>query len=291
MRVTESMRADVALVERGLAPTRSAAQRLISAGAVLVDRGSGPQRLAKAGDAVHASCALTVTVDDELRYVSRGGLKLEAALAACGIGPAGWTCIDVGQSTGGFTDCLLHAGAACVVGVDVGHGQLHARLANDARVAAIERFNARELSLAALQCALADSGEAGSNKVDRHASQPGSIARSRVLAPDFTGFDLAVADLSFIGLAKVLDPIASVLREGGTLVALVKPQFEAGRAHVGKGGIMRDAASYARIAHDVRAAALHAHLIPRAWLDSPITGGDGNREFFLHATKATSATT
>lgn len=291
MRVTESMRADVALVERGLAPTRSAAQRLIGAGAVLVDRGSGPQRLAKAGDAVDARCALTVTVDDELRYVSRGGLKLEAALAACGIDPAGWTCIDVGQSTGGFTDCLLRAQAACVVGVDVGHGQLHAKLAGDARVAAIERFNARELSRAALRRALGGADEAGSIDIDRQASQPGSIARSRVLAPNFAGFDLAAADLSFIGLAKVLDPIASVLCEGGALVALVKPQFEAGRAHVGKGGIVRDAASYARIEHDVRAAALHAHLMPQAWLDSPITGGDGNREFFLHAIKATSATT
>ena len=289
MRIIESMRADVALVARGLAPTRSAAQRLISAGVVLVDRGAGPQRLAKAGDTVDAACALTVTVRDELRYVSRGGLKLEGVLAGCGIDPTGRVCIDIGQSTGGFTDCLLRSGAACVVGVDVGHGQLHAALAGDARVAAIERFNARGLSVAALRAALADSG-AASSKAASPDPAPGSIARSRVLAADFSGFDLAVADLSFIGLAKVLGPIAGVLREGGALLALVKPQFEAGRAHVGKGGIVRDAASYARIEHGVRAAALHARLVPQAWLDSPIVGGDGNREFFLHATKATSAT-
>ena len=264
------MRADQLVVQRGLAPSRAAAQRLIGRGAVRWRAAGGWAAPAKAGDDLPEDCELAVIDDAELRFASRAGLKLDGALARCAIDVANRACLDVGQSTGGFTDVLVQRGAACVVGIDVGHGQLHPRLAGDARVVAIERFNARALSIEALRSALAR-------------RLPPAPAAKAVLAPDFAGFDLVVADLSFIALAKVIAPIAGTLRDGGTLVALVKPQFEAGRAFVGKGGIVRDPAAYAGVERAVREAAAQAGLEPLDWIDSPIAGGDGNREFFLHA--------
>ncbi|TXL65592.1 TlyA family RNA methyltransferase [Zeimonas arvi] len=201
-------------------------------------------------------------VDDSARprHVSRGGLKLEGALAASGVDPRGLVCLDLGQSTGGFTDCLLQAGAARVVGVDVGHGQLHPSLQADPRVAAFEGVNVRGL--------------------------PETAGEALQAALPAAGFDLVVADLSFISLAHALAPAAALLRGGGTLLALVKPQFEVGPGGVDSRGIVRDASRHAEVRQRIEAAARAAGLAPRGWHDSPIRGGDGNREFFLHAVKA-----
>lgn len=277
------MRADQLLVSQGLAPSRSAAQRLIERGAVrwLGPRGWTAPR--KAGDELPEHCKLQVVDDAELRWVSRGGLKLEGALRATGLAgldaaapvPAAetpglpvpqaldWpnlTALDVGQSTGGFTDVLLHAGCARVVGVDVGHGQLHPKLAADARVLALEGLNARELDAAAL----GGHSPAG-------------------------GFGFITGDLSFISLTLVLPALAPLLAEAGWLLMLVKPQFELQPADIGKGGLVKDASSYARVETRLREACAGCGLAVQAWLDSPITGGDGNREFFLLARRAAPA--
>lgn len=244
-------RIDQLLVQRGLAPTRSAAQRLIAHGAV---RWRGPSGWAvprKAGDELPEGAELELTDDAELRFVSRGGLKLDGALAHCGIDVHGMDCLDVGQSTGGFTDVLLQRGAARVVGVDVGHGQLHARLRADARVTALEGVNARALTAARLPLA---------------------------------HYGLVVGDLSFISLTLVLPALAPLLaRPAGELLMLVKPQFELQPADIGKGGLVRDAAAYARVEQRLRAACAACALQVVDWFDSGIAGGDGNREFFIRA--------
>ncbi|MBV9889737.1 MAG: TlyA family RNA methyltransferase, partial [Rhizobacter sp.] len=201
------MRADQLLVQRGVAPSRSAAQRLIERGGVRWRAAAGWAVPKKAGEELPEAVEIEVVDDAELRFVSRGGLKLEAALARCGLELAGKTCLDVGQGSGGFTDVLLQRGAARVVGVDVGHGQLHPRLASDPRVTALEGINARRL--------------------DPHALPVPS-------------FDLVVGDLSFISLALVLPAVLPLLVPAADIVALVKPQFEVGRGQVGKGGIVRD---------------------------------------------------
>lgn len=249
------MRADQLLVQQGLAPTRSAAQRLIERGAVrwLGPRGWTVPR--KSGEELPPGCTVELTDDAELRWVSRGGLKLEAALREAAITRLdGAVALDVGQSTGGFTEVLLSLGCARVVGVDVGHGQLHPRLASDARVTALEGVNARALSPA-------------------------------VLGPAWpaAGFDLITGDLSFISLTLVLPALAPLLAASGTLLMLVKPQFELQPADIGKGGLVKDPAAYGRVEHRLRAACGELGLVLRAWRDSAITGGDGNREFFLQA--------
>lgn len=242
------MRADQLLVERGLAASRSQAQRLIAGGVRWFD-GAAWRAVAKNGDDLPEAAQLELLDTAESRYVSRGGLKLEGALRSAGLEPAGWTCLDVGQSTGGFTDCLLQHGAARVTGVDVGHGQLHEKLRRDARVVAIEKLNARELT----------------------ASQVGG------------GFDLVTGDLSFISLTLVLPALAPLLRAGGHLLMLAKPQFELQPGQVGKGGVVRDASHYAEVERKLRGACEGLGLQVRGWYDSAITGGDGNREFFIHA--------
>lgn len=250
------MRADLLLVERGLAASRAQAQRLIAAGVEWV-QGPVRKRVAKNGDELPEDVELHLLDDAEIKYVSRGGLKLEGALAAAGLdegsGIRGWRCLDVGQSTGGFTDCLLQAGAAQVTGVDVGHGQLHEKLRGDARVSCIEHCNARELTAA--------------------------------VAGD--GYDLIVGDLSFISLTLVLPALAPLLKAGGQLLMLVKPQFELQPGQIGKGGIVKDAALYKQVEAKLREAASAANLLVRGRFDSPIVGGDGNREFFLHAVRTT----
>lgn len=254
------MRADQLLVERGLAASRSQAARLIAGGLRWRARPSQPWRtVAKNGEDLPEGAELELVDGAEARYVSRGGLKLEGALAATGVPVAGRLCLDVGQSTGGFTDCLLQQGAAHVVGVDVGHGQLHARLAADARVTAIEKCNARALEAAQLRDAAPFAGGAP------------------------VGFDLIVGDLSFISLTLVLPALAPLLRAGGELLMLVKPQFELQPAQIGKGGIVRDAALYDQVEARLREAAQACGLHVQHWLPSPIVGGDGNREFFIHA--------
>ncbi|NML47323.1 TlyA family RNA methyltransferase [Ramlibacter sp. G-1-2-2] len=245
------MRADQLLVERGLAASRSQAQRLIAAGVQWFD-GANWKAVAKNGDEIPDRAQLQLLDAAESRYVSRGGLKLEGALRAAKLDASGWTCLDVGQSTGGFTDCLLQQGAARVVGVDVGHGQLNDKLRQDPRVVAHEKLNAREL----------------------RAEQVGS------------GFDLVTGDLSFISLTLVLPALVPLLKAGGQLLMLVKPQFELQPGDIGKGGIVRDSALYAQVERKLRDACLPLGLAVIGWYDSPIAGGDGNREFFLHATRS-----
>ena len=238
-------RLDVALVTRGLVPTREKAARLILAGQVQVDG----KRVDKAGTPV-ASTA-TVEVSAVPSVVSRGGLKLAPALDAFGVSPQGRICVDIGASTGGFTQCLLERGAVRVYAVDVGHGQLDATLRADGRVVVMEKTNARHLTPTAF-----------------------------VEAPH-----LATVDVSFISLEKVLPAIANVLAAGGEVVALVKPQFEVGKGQVGAGGVVRDPAHHKAVLDKVaRFAILHGwHVL--GVTSSPLRGPKGNREFFLHLTK------
>jgi 23S rRNA (cytidine1920-2'-O)/16S rRNA (cytidine1409-2'-O)-methyltransferase len=252
------MRADQLLVERGLASSRSQAQRLIAAG-VEWQSGASWKRVAKNGDELPAHVGLRLLDDAEARWVSRGGLKLDGAIARCGLDATGRIALDVGQSTGGFTEVLLARGARRVVGFDVGHGQLHAKLQGDARIVALEGLHLRELAGSALA---------------EHAPQG--------------GFDLVVADLSFISLAQNLSHLAPWLAPGGDALMLVKPQFELGPKHVGKGGLVRPDAPIAQLEADVRAACAANGWTVRDWFESPIAGAghgntEGNTEFFAWA--------
>lgn len=254
------MRADQLVLSRGLAPTRSAAQRLIDRGAVERRHADGWTPLRKAGEELADYVELRVSDAAELRWVSRAGLKLEGALAHSGIDVNNALCLDVGQSTGGFTEVLLAAGAKKVIGVDVGHGQLHPKLREHQQVKAFEGLNARELTRAALKGALP--------------------AR-------FKGFELIVGDLSFIPLPLVLPPLAKLLSPAGTLLMLVKPQFELQPKDIGKGGLVKDAASYAEVEHKLCAAVAELGLQVIDYFESAIAGGDGNREFFIWAQPGT----
>ena len=248
------MRADQLLVAQGLAPTRSVAQRLISNGAAEWASPTGWAALKKAGEDLPETAQLRVTDDAELRYVSRGGLKLEGALARVGFDVTAHTVLDVGQSTGGFTDCLLAHGARHVVGVDVGHGQLHPKLRADARVTALEGVHVRALD----------------------------VLRAHVPTG---GFTLIVGDLSFISMVGSLPELLPWLEVHGHLLVLIKPQFELGPQALGKGGLVKDEADYPRLEARVRLACTALGLKVLDYFDSPITGGDGNREFFLWASR------
>jgi len=252
------LRVDQLLVERGLASSRSQAQRLIGAG-VQWREGGAWKTVAKNGDEVPSAAEIELLDAAEARYVSRGGLKLEAALKASGVEPLGKACLDVGQSTGGFTDCLLQHGAAQVVGIDVGQGQLHANMRADERVVCIEQVNARNL----------DAAEwiAGDGRPDNAPAQ----------------FALVVADVSFISLTLVLPAIVPLAGPGADLLLLVKPQFELQPAQIGKHGLVKDPASYAVVKQRLQECCTALGLQVRDWFDSAITGGDGNREFFVHA--------
>ena len=247
------MRADQLLVQRGMAPTRSAAQRLIATGAVRWRTTAGWRVPSKAGEDLPSEADVEITDDAELRFVSRGGLKLDGALAHLHIDVAGMTCLDVGQSTGGFTDALLQRGATRVVGVDVGHGQIHPKLATDPRVTALEGVNARHLEAAQLP---------------------------------FARFDLIVGDLSFISLALVLP--ALVPFAAGELLLLVKPQFELQPVDIGASGQVRDAGAYGHVEAKLRIACAGNGFDVLGWLDSATPGSEGAREFFLHARPKTS---
>ncbi|AVR87389.1 TlyA family RNA methyltransferase [Thauera aromatica] len=243
-------RVDQLLVSQGLAPSRTAARALVEAGRVSHDG----QPVTKPALALPPDARLAVTPAASDRFVSRGALKLEGALARSGLDVQGAVCLDIGQSTGGFTDCLLQAGAAKVVGVEVGHDQLHPRLCKEPRCVTLEGLNARRLTAADL----------GEHFPPR-------------------GFDLLVCDASFISLTLLLTQWPALLSPAGHMLALVKPQFEVGPQGLGKGGLVRDAALYAEVEAKLRAAAHAAGLIILDWFDSPISGGDGNREFFFHA--------
>lgn len=248
-------RLDVLLVERGLAASRSQAQALIDAGQVRWLQAGQWRTATKASLKLEPECELQAELGEEQRYASRGGLKLSGALERTGIDPKAMIALDVGQSTGGFTDCLLQAGAAKVVGVDVGHDQLVPSLRGDPRVVFYEGINARALPAGELL-----------------AQAPG-------------GFDLLVMDVSFISQTLILPGLPALLRPGGKLLSLVKPQFEVGKAGIGKGGIVRDASLYKKVETDLRAICGQLGLEVRDYFPSPITGGDGNREFFIHARK------
>jgi 23S rRNA (cytidine1920-2'-O)/16S rRNA (cytidine1409-2'-O)-methyltransferase len=229
-------RLDVLLVERGLADTRAQAQALVMAGLV---RGH-----AKPGEQVDDEAPLEV--ERPLPYVSRGGQKLEHALDVFGVDVAGLDCLDVGASTGGFTDCLLQRGAARVIALDVGRGQLHPKVRDDLRVTVLERVNVRRL-----------------------AELP--------FAPE-----LVTCDVSFVSLRIALPPALALARPGWQALALVKPQFEAGRAEVGKGGVVRDPSVWKRVLRDIGEAALTWDAEPVGVADSGLPGPKGNREFFLY---------
>jgi len=235
-------RLDRLMVERGLAESREKAQALIMAGEVRVNR----QRATKPGQTVDSACALEVLARPP--YVSRGGLKLAAALRHFAIDVAGAVCLDIGCSTGGFTDCLLQAGAARVHAVDVGHGQIDWKLRTDPRVVLHEGVNARELAFDIV-------GEA---------------------------VDLIVCDVSFISVTRIVPAAVPLLRPAGQMVILVKPQFEVGKGQVGKGGIVRDPQLH-QAACDRVSAAVRESGFATAMMDSPILGAEGNREFLLHA--------
>jgi 23S rRNA (cytidine1920-2'-O)/16S rRNA (cytidine1409-2'-O)-methyltransferase len=235
-------RLDKLLVERGLAPSREKAQALIMAGQVVV----GDHAAGKAGQQVAADAEIRIK-GEILPYVGRGGLKLRKALDEFGVDVSGLAAMDVGASTGGFTDCLLQAGARKVFAVDVGYGQLAWKLRKDPRVISLEKTNIR------------------------------------YLAPDQLDEVPAVAviDASFISLGKVLPAVIGLVRPGGRIIALIKPQFEVGRGDVGKGGIVRDPAAHEKAVAGVRQAATELGILVCGVCDSPILGADGNREFLI----------
>lgn len=243
-------RLDLRVVALGLVPSRERARAMILAGDVLVD--GAP--VTKAGALVRDEATVTLRVPDH-PWVGRGGIKLDHALSAFGVDPAGATVLDVGASTGGFTDVLLARGAARVVALDVGRGQLDWRLRNDPRVVVIEETNVRYL-------------------------------RPDDLPADARVFDLVTVDVSFISLRHVWPVLPPLLRDGGRVIALVKPQFEAGRAEVGPGGIISDPAVHARVVDEALAAAHQVGLNALRVEPSPITGAEGNREFLVLVTKA-----
>lgn len=270
------MRADLFLVEHGHAATRSQAQRLIASGVQWRAEESAPwKKVAKNGDEIPEDAELQILDTTEAKYISRGGLKLEGALKSTGLSVAGLRCLDIGQSTGGFTDCLLQQGAVQVVGVDVGHGQLHPSLRDDPRVVCIEGLNARSMTAADLVAGHArETSEEGDEAFDE---EEGEAIEA--------GFDFLTGDLSFISLTLVLPAVVRLLKPGGDLLMLVKPQFELQPGQIGKGGIVRDAVHFEFVEKRLRDACAALGLDVKAWLASPIEGGDGNREFFIHAVK------
>lgn len=279
------MRADLFLVEHGHATTRSQAQRLIASGVQWrVDEAVAWKKVAKNGDEIPGDAELQVLDTTEAKYISRGGLKLEGALKDTGLDVHGLRCLDIGQSTGGFTDCLLQHGALEVIGVDVGHGQLHESLRGDARVVCIEGVNARSLTagdlVAHYRRALHVSSDSEDDFEDVAEADDGAA-----LEGFDPVFDFLTGDLSFISLTLVLPAVVRLLKPDGHLLMLVKPQFELQPGQVGKGGIVRDAALFEFVEKRLRdsCAGLGLHVLK--WLESPIAGGDGNREFFIHAQK------
>lgn len=236
-------RIDKLLVERGLADSRTKAQAMVMAGVVLVDE----QRVEKPSHQFDTNSSIRIKGGDDptARYVGRGGLKLEAALREFQIDVSGWNCLDVGASTGGFTDCLLQNGARRVVAIDVGHNQIDWRLRNDPRVEVREGVNARYLQ-----------------------------------AEDLSGpFELVVMDVSFISATKVLPAIVRLVVSGGAMIVLIKPQFEVGRGEVGGGGIVRDAGKRLRVVEEVNDAARALGLQVVGVIESPIAGAEGNVEY------------
>ena len=241
------MRIDVYLAAAGYTQSRKKAQDLIDAGAVSVDG----VKIKKASELINETVEHNVTIEQVFPYVSRGGIKLQAALDAFDINVSMKKAVDVGSSTGGFTDCLLKRGVSRVIAVDSGIGQLHESLINDDRVKSVEHFNARELNIDVTE-----------------------------------GYcDIAVADVSFISQTYIIPPVASVLKDGGIFVSLIKPQFEAGRQALGKNGIVANAAYRFLAAKRVISCAVENGFDCIGLIKSPIEGGDGNREYLAYFVK------
>ncbi len=251
------MRLDQLLLLRQLASSRTQSQKMIAAGQVKV-RVAGMWEVAtKASAKFDEGIELEVALGDEQRYVSRAGLKLEGVIDKCGIDLKNAVVLDVGQSTGGFSDCACQKGAEKVVGVDVGHGQLSQELRDESRIVCLEGVNARQLPEDVL---LSHTNERG-------------------------GFDVVVMDVSFISQTLIVPGLYGVIKKGGLLVSLVKPQFEVGPEGLGKGGIVKDSALYDMVQNKLIAAVEATGLVVREYCESQITGGDGNREFFIVAEK------
>ncbi|WP_075187118.1 TlyA family RNA methyltransferase [Teredinibacter haidensis] len=248
-------RVDLVLVEKAQAKSRTEAQKLIAGGLVSINEAGKWRLVRKPSEKLSDSVELNVEYSPEQQFASRAGLKLEAALEQHSLSVEGLIALDVGQSTGGFTDCLLQRGAAHVVGVEVGHSQLVAHLRSDKRVTAIEQCNARYL---------------GSEDMPPIAAN---------------GFDLVVMDVSFISQHLILPNLPVLMKPGAVLVSLVKPQFEVGREAIGKNGIVRDEACYKTVKEAILRRLQALGLQQLAYIDSPIKGGDGNREFLVIAKK------
>ncbi|MEZ5653300.1 MAG: TlyA family RNA methyltransferase [Burkholderiaceae bacterium] len=264
--MTNGRRADLLAVDTGLARSRTEARRLIDEGRLIL-RGPGGKRLPlKASTLVADHGALTRDGTAGTDFVSRGALKLAHALRVFSVPVAGRLAADLGQSTGGFTECLLQAGVRLVVGVEVGHGQLAASLRTDPRVFTLEKTHVRDAHRERLAEALDTAIDAGR-------------VRSR-------GFDLVVVDLSFISQRRVMDAIVALLADDGDLVSLVKPQFELGTGAVDRRGLVRDRAALANLRPAFEAALTGHGMQLCGWTESPITGGDGNHELLMHARHA-----
>ena len=242
-------RADVLLVASGLVHSRTLAQKLIQDGHVEVCELGHWRLVSKSAEKVNVDAQFRVTEHDEQRFVSRAGLKLDAALEQIGLDVKGLKAIDVGQSTGGFTDCLLQRGCASVTGIEVGHSQLVDRLRNDKRIQCIEGLNARELG------------------------------------PDHVNgmFELAVMDVSFISQTLILPRLPALMSPGACLISLVKPQFEVGPEGIGKGGLVKNVDLYQKVEQNITTLITKLGFERKAYFESAILGGDGNREFFLFA--------
>lgn len=239
---TNKERIDKLLFERGFADSRAKAQAMVMAGIVLVEE----RRVEKASQSFPADAAIRIKGDSpESRYVGRGGLKLEAALREFGVDPAGFVCLDIGASTGGFTDCLLQNGAARVFAIDAGTNQLVWALRSDPRVESRERTNARELRPAEFDSL----------------------------------FDLIVIDVSFISVTKIIPVLFPLMDPNAKVIILIKPQFEVGKGEVGKGGIVREPEKHRRVIDEVNLCAAEHRLKPIKLIESPITGAEGNKEF------------
>jgi len=243
-RTGKKLRLDSELVRRGLVDTRNKAKALIMAGQVYVDG----ERVDKAGTLVHIRAHITLK-EDSLKFVSRGGFKLEAALESFDLDVRDKIALDVGASTGGFTDCLLQFGAAKVYAIDVGYGQLDWKLRNDPRVVVMEKVNARYL-------------------------KPEDVGEPA---------DIAVMDVSFISLTKIIPPVIKLLKPGAVIVALIKPQFEVGKGEVGKGGIVRDEAKHKEVVNNISCFVKGERLSVLGVMESPVLGAEGNKEFLIAA--------
>lgn len=256
------LRIDLILTEQGLAKSRSQAQTFISEGRVSYKQNEKWIKVTKPSLKLPSDIELNVISDEADKYVSRGALKLEGALLHTKLNIEGFLVLDIGQSTGGFSDCAIQHGAAQVVGIEVGHGQLDPRLRNHQNIICLEGINARNLSV---------------EDLNEHFPE--------------NGFDLAVMDVSFISQTKILPQLPNLLHKTGHLITLVKPQFEVGKEFIGKGGIVKDKQRVNKLEQDMQAFIKELGFEVKCYIESPIKGGDGNQEFLLWATRDNSLKT